>query len=310
MHMSRKPRQTALNHVNALTKPRNGHSTTPSERVAAERATAERATPRNGTHKRIEFPETAESLPRILLHRSLAVVLLVPGLPLMVLLGVLVRLTSRGPAIYRQTRVGKHGKPFELYKLRSMVRDAEKDGPKWAAQKDSRVTLLGRLLRKFHLDELPQLFNVLKGEMALVGPRPERPEFVEELRKKIPDYMRRLEVLPGITGLAQLNLPPDTNLESVRRKLVLDLEYIRSAGIWMDLSIILCTSCRLVKFSERLLLPAFGLKREPEFDDTVFVHIADTKKHLSEKERSFLLSLPEGTIHADSSEYPSGGAKY
>jgi hypothetical protein len=191
-----------------------------------------------------------------------------------------------------------------------MVQDAEKDGPKWAARKDNRVTFLGRFLRKFHLDELPQLINVLKGEMALVGPRPERPEFVEELRKKIPGYMRRLEVLPGITGLAQLNLPPDTNVECVRRKLVLDLEYIETAGIWMDLSIILCTSCRLVKFSERVLLPAFGLKREPEFDDTVFVHITDTKKHSSDKGGRLLLSLPEGTVHADSSDYPSGGAKY
>lgn len=309
MHMPRKPRPTSLNHVNALAKPRNGHSTPPTERIPAERIPSECAVPRNGTHKRIEFPETSESLPRVLLHRSLAVVLLFPGLPLMVFLGVLVRLTSRGPAIYRQTRVGKHGKPFELYKLRSMVQDAEKDGPKWAARKDSRVTPLGRFLRKFHLDELPQLFNVLRGEMALVGPRPERPEFVEDLRKKIPDYMRRLEVLPGITGLAQLNLPPDTNVECVRRKLVLDLEYIRSAGIWMDLSIILCTSCRLARFSERLLLPAFGLKRQVEFDDTVFVHITDTVTTTRKNGKEAALELPEGHTHPERVDYRSTGAK-
>ena len=134
-----------------------------------------------------------------------------------------------------------------------MIQDAEKDGPKWAAAKDCRVTPIGRFLRRFHLDELPQLFNVLKGEMALVGPRPERPEFVKKLRGQIPEYMSRLRVLPGITGLAQLNLPPDTDLESVRRKLVLDLEYVGKSSVLLDISIIMCTSCRPRKILGALL---------------------------------------------------------
>ena len=220
------------------------------------------------------------------------------------------RLTSPGPAIYRQTRVGKSGKPFELLKLRSMIQDAEKDGPKWAASGDRRATPIGRFLRRFHLDELPQLFNVLKGEMALVGPRPERPEFVKELRQRIPEYMGRLRVLPGITGLAQLNLPPDTDLESVRRKLVLDLEYIDKASVLLDVSIILCTSCRLAKFSEPFLLWLFRLNRSVEFDDAVFVHITDTRVTDERAGVSSPVARLTEPVRDQSVEYRSGGTKY
>ena len=116
----------------------------------------------------------------------------------------------------------------------------------------------GRLLRRFHLDELPQIINVLKGEMSFVGPRPESPEFVHVLAQSIPDYLKRLAALPGITGLAQLNLPPDTDLESVRRKLVLDLEYIDTAGPLLDARLFLATSLRLVKFPEPSRLGCCG----------------------------------------------------
>lgn len=184
----------------------------------------------------------------LLPQRVLALLLLVPGLPLMLFLMLIVRLTSRGPGIYRQTRVGLEGRQFQLFKLRSMRSDAEaRTGAVWAQLTgDPRVTRFGRFLRATHLDELPQLFNVIKGEMALVGPRPERPEFTHKLALDIPGYMERHSVRPGITGLAQINLPPDTDLDSVRRKLVFDLEYIRNASLLVDLRICLVTSLRVL----------------------------------------------------------------
>ncbi|MCA9134069.1 MAG: sugar transferase [Planctomycetales bacterium] len=180
--------------------------------------------------------------------RLVALLLLLPSLPLIALLLLLVRSTSPGPGLFRQTRVGKHGRTFTLYKIRTMRIDAETagTGPQWARQGDPRATPLGRWLRAGHLDELPQLFNVLKGEMSLVGPRPERPEFVDVLRECIPDYHRRLEVLPGITGLAQINLPPDTDLESVRRKVFMDSLYIESLALGLDLRLLFCTAIAFI----------------------------------------------------------------
>ena len=188
----------------------------------------------------------------------LAALLLIPCLPVMGLLVLLVRLTSRGPGIFRQARVGKGGRTFTMYKIRSMVHDAEAlTGAAWAQPDDPRVTTLGRFLRIFHLDELPQLFNVLKGEMSLVGPRPERPEFVSVLVQKIPGYANRLAVAPGITGLAQLKLPPDSDLESVRRKLALDLQYILKAGPIYDLWLLVYTFLRLANVFEKLAIWRF-----------------------------------------------------
>jgi lipopolysaccharide/colanic/teichoic acid biosynthesis glycosyltransferase len=193
----------------------------------------------------------------------LAGLLLIPALPLIGLLVLLVRLTSRGPGVYRQTRVGQFGRIFTMYKIRSMVCDAEQStGAVWARAVDPRVTRVGRMLRRLHLDELPQLFNVLAGEMSLVGPRPERPEFVQMLANRIPGYVDRLSVAPGITGLAQVNLPPDTDLDSVRRKLYLDLEYVRHGGLWLDLRLLVGTALRVGKVYEPLLLWLLGLKRE------------------------------------------------
>jgi lipopolysaccharide/colanic/teichoic acid biosynthesis glycosyltransferase len=194
---------------------------------------------------------------------ALALLLLIPSLPLIGVLVVLIRLTSRGAAVYRQVRVGKGGRNFLMYKLRSMRIDAEaRTGPTWSTGgSDSRVTPLGYWLRKLHLDEFPQLFNVLKGEMSLVGPRPERPEFVAVLAEQIPGYLERLAVLPGITGLAQVNLPPDTDLDSVRRKLVLDREYAANAGVLFDQRIILCTLFRIVGLRGGRSVQLFGLER-------------------------------------------------
>src|SRR5206468_10815773 len=136
---------------------------------------------------------------------------------------LLVRATSRGPAIFKQVRLGRGGRPYALYKIRSMAHDCERlTGPRWATAKDPRVTPLGRFLRRSHLDELPQLWNVIRGEMSLVGPRPERPEFVARLERQVPGYRERLGILPGITGLAQVQLPPDEDLDHVRRKVACD----------------------------------------------------------------------------------------
>ncbi len=197
-----------------------------------------------------------------------ALVLLVPALPLIGVLVLVVRLTSRGPGIYAQVRVGKDGRVFTMYKIRSMRQDAEAGtGAVWAQDRDPRVTLVGRILRKLHLDELPQLFNILKGEMSLVGPRPERPEFVHVLARRIPGYSRRLAVLPGVTGLAQVNLPPDSDVTGVRRKLALDLEYIRQASLLMDLRLVICTMARMSRLSAPTLRRALGVFREaPGFD--------------------------------------------
>ncbi|MEM6325997.1 MAG: sugar transferase [Bacteroidota bacterium] len=164
------------------------------------------------------------------------------GAPLWFVLGVLVRATSPGPAIYRQTRVGKGGKPFTIHKFRTMVDGAEREtGPVWASSNDARVTPLGRWLRKTRLDEVPQFWDVFRGEMSLVGPRPERPHFVERLSDRIPLYSRRHRVQPGITGLAQVKRGYDTDLDDVRQKLKYDLFYIENLSLQMDAKILLQT---------------------------------------------------------------------
>lgn len=167
--------------------------------------------------------------------------------PVILLAALLVRLTSRGPAFYSQTRVGRFGRPYTLYKIRTMIHDCEKaTGARWATRDDPRIAPLGRFLRRSHLDELPQLWNVICGDMSLVGPRPERPEFVEHLEKAVPRYAERLLVRPGLTGLAQLRLPADSDLTSVRRKLAHDLYYIHNASPGLDLRVLLSTACYLV----------------------------------------------------------------
>lgn len=155
--------------------------------------------------------------------------------PIILLSAALVKLTSRGPAFYFQTRVGKDGRTFRIIKLRSMRVDAESGtGAVWCKEKDDRITPIGKLLRATHLDEFPQLINVIKGDMSLVGPRPERPEFVHQFELQIEGYSVRTMVRPGITGIAQLRLPPDTDLNSVREKLEFDQYYVRHVSPWLD----------------------------------------------------------------------------
>jgi lipopolysaccharide/colanic/teichoic acid biosynthesis glycosyltransferase len=168
--------------------------------------------------------------------------LVVATAPVILLGALLVKLTSRGPAVYRQTRLGLGGQPFTILKLRSMYQDCERHtGACWARKCDPRVTPVGRVLRFTHLDELPQLINVLRGEMSLIGPRPERPEIVPRLEREIPRYGERVVVRPGLTGLAQVSTPADMELECVRRKLAYDLYYIEALSPWLDLRIIVGT---------------------------------------------------------------------
>ncbi len=163
------------------------------------------------------------------------------GLPIWLLVALVVRLESRGPALYKQERVGKDGKVFNIYKFRSMREDAESAGPQWANKRDARVTRVGKWLRKLHIDEIPQMWNIFKGEMSLVGPRPERPMFVEQLSKEIPLYPRRLKVRPGLTGWAQVKHKYDESVEDVRKKVQYDLFYIENMSLRMDIKIILST---------------------------------------------------------------------
>jgi len=182
-----------------------------------------------------------EVLKRIL-DLSVAMVGFVIALPLMTLVAIAVRLDSRGPIIYRQTRVGRMGKPFEVLKFRSMRVDAETvNGAQWAKQNDPRVTRIGRFLRKYRLDELPQFINVLRGDMSFVGPRPERPQFVEELRRRVPYYDERHSVRPGLTGWAQVQYQYGSCVEDAYNKLEYDLFYLKNMSIFFDCAIIFDT---------------------------------------------------------------------
>lgn len=169
--------------------------------------------------------------------------LFVMALPVLAVLAIVVKATSRGPAFYSQTRVGRNARRYRIYKLRTMTHNCEAGtGAVWAAKNDPRITPVGKFLRDTHLDELPQLINILQGHMGLIGPRPERPEITPELARQIPNYRCRLWVRPGVTGLAQMLLPADSDLFSVKRKVAHDLHYIRHVSPTMDLRIALCTA--------------------------------------------------------------------
>lgn len=199
------------------------------------------------------------------LDRTAACGLLLVTLPLILLSAVLVKLTSRGPVLYSQTRVGRDGVPFTIYKIRTMAHECEQtSGPQWSTSRDPRVIPVGRFLRRTHLDELPQLWNILRGDMSLVGPRPERPEFIPQLERFLPNYRERLLVRPGLTGLAQVQLPADTDLESVRRKLAYDLHYIQRLGFWLDLRILISTGLKMTAVPFPALRLLLGLPSREE----------------------------------------------
>lgn len=248
--------------------------------LPSEYASGTRERSRSAAGRPLHVPGAQAHLLKRSIDIVLSSVALVLLSPVFALVGVAIKLDSPGPVIYAQERVGLnrrrsrngngngagerngdsghtdrdmpagwdrreadcYGRPFKIYKFRSMVSDAERNtGPVWASASDSRVTRLGKILRKTRLDEFPQLWNVLRGDMSLVGPRPERPTFVMSLTKEIPDYPRRCEALPGITGLAQVKWRYDTSIETVNRKLQYDLYYVRHGRLLMDLKIMAAT---------------------------------------------------------------------
>ncbi|MCA9189989.1 MAG: sugar transferase [Pirellulaceae bacterium] len=167
--------------------------------------------------------------------------------PLVAIAFVLIKLESHGPVFYSQIRVGQFNRNFRIYKLRTMVQNAEQGGAAWAKTGDSRVTRIGRILRKTRLDEVPQFWNIICGDMSLVGPRPERPEFVSMLRTKIPFYVQRHLVKPGLTGWAQINYPYGASVEDAMHKLTYDLYYVKRASLWLDVQILLRTVGAIMK---------------------------------------------------------------
>ena len=193
---------------------------------------------------------------------ALALLLLVPALPVIAACWVAVRLSSPGPGFYTQTRAGYRGRGYKIIKLRTMGHDCERrTGIQWSQKGDARVTRVGKLLRASHLDELPQLFNVLRGEMSLIGPRPERPEVIRAkgLGEQVPGYGHRQAVRPGVTGLAQIQLPADSDLLSVRHKVVYDVYYIQRPGLWLDLRILAATALKAAGLGPAWLRRLFRL---------------------------------------------------
>lgn len=178
------------------------------------------------------------SIARIVMHRGIALVGALLSLPIALLAALLIKLESPGPVLYRQERVGKNGRPFTLMKFRSMRIDAEKDGPVWAQSDDTRTTRVGRIIRKIRVDEIPQFWNILRGDMNFVGPRPERAHFVKQLADEIPYYEQRHLIEPGLTGWAQIKYPYGASIEDARQKLQYDLYYIKNQSLMLDAAIL------------------------------------------------------------------------
>jgi lipopolysaccharide/colanic/teichoic acid biosynthesis glycosyltransferase len=189
---------------------------------------------------------------------------LIAVLPLMIGIAIVAWADDRGPVLFAQERVGRHRRPFRMLKFRTMVRHAERDtGPVWSWNGDPRVTRIGKILRATHFDELPQLWNVLRGEMSLVGPRPERTVFVQELEQVIPGYTNRHAVRPGITGLSQLRSGYDESLRTVKRKIRYDLLYVRRGCAILDAMIIMDTILLMVGLSGGLALRKVAVRVTP-----------------------------------------------
>jgi sugar transferase (PEP-CTERM system associated) len=178
------------------------------------------------------------SIVRVTLHRMVAFFGAILSLPIAILTAILIKIDSRGPVLYKQERVGGGGKTFMVMKFRSMRVDAEKDGPVWARNADDRVTRVGRIIRKIRIDEIPQFWNILRGDMNFVGPRPERPHFVSQLAEEIPFYEQRHLIAPGLTGWAQIKYPYGSSIEDARQKLQYDLYYIKNQSLALDAAIL------------------------------------------------------------------------
>ena len=196
---------------------------------------------------------------KVLFDYAVALAMLLPVLAVIGVAAAAVKFTSPGPVFYTQVRLGLGGRRYRIVKIRTMHHNIElKSGIKWAKSDDDRVTRVGRLLRRTHVDELPQLFNVLLGQMSLVGPRPERPEVIaaKGLERLVPGYPARLLVKPGVTGLAQVQLPPDEDITSVRHKVVYDLYYVRRQGLLLDARLVLATLLKTVGVKPRVIRAA------------------------------------------------------
>jgi sugar transferase (PEP-CTERM system associated) len=180
-------------------------------------------------------------------HRLVALIGALLSLPIVLLTAILIKIDSRGPVFYKQERIGKNGRPFVLAKFRSMRIDAEKEGPVWASKGDERTTRVGRIIRKIRIDEIPQFWNILRGEMSFVGPRPERPHFVAQLAQEIPYYEQRHLIAPGLTGWAQIKYPYGASIEDARQKLQYDLFYIKNHSLFLD-AIILFETIKIILF--------------------------------------------------------------
>ncbi|MBK8984284.1 MAG: exopolysaccharide biosynthesis polyprenyl glycosylphosphotransferase [Ignavibacteria bacterium] len=183
----------------------------------------------------------AGQLTKRLIDISISGITLILLSPLLLLVSILIKMTSKGPVFYKQERVGKKSEIFTIYKFRSMVIYSEEYGPEWSGENDPRITKFGKLIRKLYIDEIPQMYNVLKNEMSLIGPRPERPFFVEQLKKEIPYYYKRLSIKPGITGWAQIKHKYDTSVDDVKSKLQFDFYYIENMSLKLDFKIMINT---------------------------------------------------------------------
>ena len=184
---------------------------------------------------------------RNVVHRLVALIGGLISLPIALVTAILIKLDSTGPVFYRQERVGKNGAPFTVVKFRSMRTDAEKAGPVWASEQDDRTTRVGRIIRKLRIDEIPQFWNIIRGEMDFVGPRPERPHFVSQLAQEIPYYQQRHLIAPGLTGWAQIKYPYGASIEDARQKLQYDLYYIKNQSLILD-AIILFETIKIIVF--------------------------------------------------------------
>ena len=197
----------------------------------------------SGRGRQLKF----EVITRSLVHRLVALIGAILSLPIVLLTAILIKLDSRGPVFYKQERIGKNGRHFVLTKFRSMEVDAEKAGPVWATRDDDRTTRVGRIIRKIRIDEIPQFWNILRGEMSFVGPRPERPHFVAQLAQEIPYYEQRHLIAPGLTGWAQIKYPYGASIEDARQKLQYDLFYIKNHSLMLD-GIILFETIKIILF--------------------------------------------------------------
>jgi len=214
------------------------------------------------------FPPDEASLPAVLWYGPVkrvtdvvfSVILLALSGPIILIFAGLIRITSRGPAFSSQMRLGRFGRPFHILRLRTAIDDVENpSGVRRAIGDDPRVTTIGRFLRATRLNELPQLWNVLKGEISLVGPRADRPDFIPILELAIPNYRQRLAVRPGMTGLEQVYLPPGTGIPSVRKKILFDLYYIREHGPFLDLRLLVATLFRVFGVPREIVREALWL---------------------------------------------------